>query len=112
MRQLFSLMFVSTISAGLVGCTPSTDVSDAPAPSVSQVSMNETVEAGCASCIFEMEGTEGCQLAVKIDGKPYLVSGADVDAHESGLCESAKQAVVTGTVEAGKFVATSFELQP
>ncbi len=70
------------------------------------------VEAGCASCIFDMQGVEGCTLAVKIDGKPYLVTGADVDAHGAGLCSSAKKAKVVGKIEGGKFVATSFELQP
>ncbi len=71
-----------------------------------------TVEAGCASCIFNMEGVRGCKLAVKIDGKPYLVTGADVDAHGAGLCSSAKKAKVVGKIEGDKFVATSFELQP
>ncbi len=71
-----------------------------------------TVEAGCGSCIFDMEGVKGCKLAVKIDGKPYLVTGADVDAHGAGLCSSAKKAKVVGEIEGDKFVATSFELQP
>ncbi len=71
-----------------------------------------TVEAGCATCIFNMEGVKGCKLAVKIDGKPYLVSGADVDAHGAGLCNSAKEAKVVGEIEGDKFVATSVELQP
>ena len=70
------------------------------------------VEAGCASCIFYMEGVRGCKLAVRIDGKPYLVTGADVDAHGAGLCSSAKKAKVVGKIEGDKFVATSFELQP
>ncbi len=70
------------------------------------------VEAGCASCIFDMQGVEGCTLAVRIDGKPYLVTGADVDAHGAGLCSSAKKAKVVGKIEGDKFVATSFELQP
>ena len=71
-----------------------------------------TVEAGCASCIFYMEGVRGCKLAVRIDGKPYLVTGADVDAHGAGLCSSAKKAKVVGKIEGDKFVATSFVLQP
>ena len=71
-----------------------------------------TVEAGCATCIFNMEGVKGCKLAVRIDGKPYLVTGADVDAHGEGLCRSAKEAKVVGQIEGDKFVATSFELQP
>ncbi len=71
-----------------------------------------TVEAGCASCIFYMGGVRGCKLAVKIDGKPYLVTGADVDAHGAGLCSSAKKAKVVGKIDGDKFVATSFELHP
>ncbi len=71
-----------------------------------------TVEAGCATCIFNMEGVRGCKLAVRIDGEPYLVTGADVDAHGAGLCSSAKEAKVVGQIEGDKFVATSFELQP
>ena len=42
--------------------------------------IDRTVEAGCGSCIFKMEGVQGCKLAVKFDGKAYLVSGANVDA--------------------------------
>ncbi len=70
------------------------------------------VEAGCAGCMFKMEGASGCELAVRIDGKPYLVTGAGVDAHGAGLCSSAKGAKVVGEIEGDKFVATSFELQP
>ena len=69
-----------------------------------------TVEAGCGSCIFKMPGVQGCKLAVKIDGKPYLVTGASVNAHEAGLCQAAKQATCSGEVKDDTFVATSFEL--
>jgi len=76
-----------------------------------------TVEAGCASCIFNMEGVSGCKLAVKIDGKAYLVTGTEIDDHgdahgPAGLCVTARKALVTGKVEGEKFVATSFELEP
>ncbi len=71
-----------------------------------------TVQAGCGSCIFHMPGVKGCKLAVKIDGKPYLVSGAAVDAHTSGLCSAEKQAEVRGKVQGEQFVATSFKLKP
>ena len=59
----------------------------------------------------------GCKLAVKIDGKPYLVTGTEIDDHgdahdPAGLCVIAREALVSGKVEGEKFVATSFELQP
>lgn len=72
---------------------------------------NQTVEAGCGGCIFSMKGATGCDLAVKIDGKPYWVQGANVDAHATGLCTAGKKAVVSGRVEGDKFIATDFKLQ-
>ncbi|MFH1418026.1 MAG: DUF6370 family protein [Planctomycetota bacterium] len=68
------------------------------------------VEAGCGMCIFKMAGVTGCKLAVKIDGKPYLVEGSDVNAHTSGLCGVSKKAVVSGKIKGNVFVATSFKL--
>ena len=48
--------------------------------------------------------------AVKIDGKSYMVTGADkVDAHQ--FCSGAKKALVTGKIEGDKFVASKFEVQ-
>jgi uncharacterized protein involved in copper resistance len=77
----------------------------------------KTVEAGCGMCIFKMEGVKKCELAVKIDGKPYLVEGSAMfdhgDAHaEGGMCKSARMAVVEGKIEGDKFKATKFELKP
>ncbi|MCZ6817169.1 MAG: DUF6370 family protein, partial [Planctomycetota bacterium] len=69
-----------------------------------------TLEAGCGSCIFNMPAVRGCKLAVKIDGKPYLVTGASVNAHQAGLCGAAKQAKCSGEVKDDMFVATKFQL--
>jgi hypothetical protein len=75
------------------------------------------VEASCGECKFGMEGT-GCVLAVKIDGKPYLVDGAqNIDAYgdahgETGMCNVIRKAEVSGEIKNGKFVATSFKLLP
>lgn len=72
---------------------------------------SRTVEAGCGMCVFHMPGVTGCQLAVKVDGKAYLVKGADdVNAHAEGLCSKAKLATTTGQVEGDVFVCTKFEL--
>lgn len=68
------------------------------------------VEAGCGSCIFGMPGVRGCKLAAKIDGKPYLVRGASVNAHNAGLCQGSKQVECSGEVKNNVFVATSFKL--
>ena len=78
---------------------------------------SQTVEAGCATCIYDMKDVEGCKLAVKIDGKAYLVSGKTMDdlgdAHAAdGLCNIARKAEVTGKLEGDRFVATKMALLP
>ena len=72
---------------------------------------SKRVEVGCASCIYEMPGVEGCKLAAKIDGKPMLVTGTEVNAHALGLCSGAKQGVLVGEVEGDEFVATKAEIE-
>ena len=75
------------------------------------------VEAGCATCLFDMQGVKGCKLAVRLEGKSFLVAGSDIDAHGDahavdGLCMAARQARVKGRVEGDTFVAESFVLLP
>jgi hypothetical protein len=74
-------------------------------------------EVGCGMCIFKMEAEKKCALAIKIDGKPYLVGGTAMldhgDAHsKEGMCNTARMAIVEGKVEGDKFMATKFELLP
>ena len=76
-----------------------------------------TVTAGCSTCIFDIPGAVGCELAVKIDGKAYLVAGSDIDDHgdahaADGLCNASSDAVVEGRIDGDRFVATSFKLWP
>ncbi len=71
-----------------------------------------TVETGCGHCTYHMDGVRSCRLAVKIDGKPYLVTGADVSVGKARLCGVTKKAEVTGTVKDDTLVATSFKLKP
>src|SRR5689334_6072103 len=59
------------------------------------------VEASCGECQLGMEG-DGCDLAVRIDGKAYFVSGAKMgdygDAHAAdGFCNAIRKARVTGS---------------
>jgi len=93
MRRLFPLLTVSTVFIVALGCQSGEDVPTPQGTSAAASTVNRIVEVGCAGCLFDMEGAEGCQLAVKVDGKTYLVSGVDIDTHEAGLCESTKQAV-------------------
>lgn len=82
------------------------------APSAARV-----LEAGCARCIFDMPGAKGCELAVKLDGRAYLVKGTSIDDHgdahaADGLCMKARSARTTGKLDGAHFVAERLELLP
>lgn len=82
----------------------------AATPGATGTLTDQLVEAGCGKCIYSMSGVKGCKLAVKIDGKSYLVTGADhINAHK--FCSAAKMATVSGKIEGDKFVSTKFEVQ-
>lgn len=69
----------------------------------------ETITVACGSCVFEMEGVEGCPLAAEIDGKHYLVRGAlpEHDSHEAdGICNMKRAAIVDGELR-GEFLVVS-----
>jgi len=69
------------------------------------------VEAGCAGCMYHMPEARGCQTAVKVDGKPYIVSGtANLDAMAVGLCDAVKNAKVVGFFKDGNVDAFSMKL--
>jgi len=85
---------------------------DEKAPAVAASGTAQTLEAACATCVYKMPGVKGCALAVQVEGKPMLVSGVPQPGHDSGLCEHAQQAEITGQVEGEKFVAASFHLKP
>jgi hypothetical protein len=74
----------------------------------------QIVETACGECQFGMKG-KSCDLAIRIDGKPYFVDGTTIDQHgdahaEDGFCNKIRKASVTGKVENGRFKATSFTL--
>ena len=76
----------------------------------------QVVEASCGECLFGMEG-DGCDLAVRIDGKSYYVDGTRIEDHddahgEHGMCNCVRHAKVSGEVKNERFVVTSFELLP
>ena len=81
-----------------------------------ETSKVQIVEASCGQCQFGMKG-KSCDLAVRIDGKPYFVEGTSIDAHgdahaKDGFCASIRKAEVIGTLKNNKFVVTYFKLLP
>jgi hypothetical protein len=79
---------------------------------------DRTVQVGCGMCRFHREGASpGCYWAADFDGKVVPVRGdalpADHDSHApDGMCNVTRDAVVSGTLHAGWFEATKFELAP
>lgn len=74
------------------------------------------VEAACGECLFGLKG-DGCDLAIRWNGRAYYVDGVALDslgdAHAAdGMCQVIRQARVTGRVAKGRFQAASFELIP
>ena len=76
----------------------------------------QIVEATCGQCQFDMKGN-GCDLAVRIDGKAYFVDGTTIDSHgdahaADGFCAKIRKAEVVGKIVNNRFKVTSFKLLP
>ena len=115
MTRFFVLLPFVTLA---IGCQnqAANEQSEQPSVATTQVVQAMVVEAACGECQFELEG-DGCDLAVRIDGKAYFVDGTELDDHgdahaDDGFCNAVRQARVQGSIENGRFVATSFELLP
>ncbi len=113
MTRFFVLLPFVTLAIGCQNQTANEQPQQPPV-AATQVVQGMVVEAACGECLFELEG-DGCDLAVRIDGKAYFVDGSELndhgDAHaDDGFCNAVRQARVQGRVENGRFVATSFEL--
>lgn len=72
---------------------------------------DQTVEVGCAQCVYHMSGVQACEMAAVVNGQPMLLTGVEVDLHEHGLCSGAAEAVVSGRVVDGELVATELEIK-
>jgi uncharacterized protein DUF6370 len=73
----------------------------------------QIVEASCGQCQFGMTEKRGCDLAVRIDGKPYFVDGSAIDKHgdahaANGFCNAIRKAQVSGEIVDNRFKATTF----
>jgi len=72
------------------------------------------VLASCGTCNFKMKA-EGCPLAIKMEGKYYLVDGTSIDEHgdahaDDGFCNAVKKAKVQGSIQGDRFKVTYFEI--
>jgi Family of unknown function (DUF6370) len=85
-------------------------------PASAKVVTKQVVDIACGECQFKMKGKD-CELAVKIDGKPYFVDGKGIDdfgdAHgEHGFCNAVSKAEVTGEIVNNRFKAKEIKLLP
>jgi len=77
---------------------------------------SKIVEISCGQCQIELSSQEGCDLAIRIDGRAYFVDGAHIDefgdAHDlnSGFCEVIRTAKISGKLIEGRFQAGSIKL--
>ena len=76
----------------------------------------QIVEASCGQCQFGLKG-KACDLAVRIDGKPYFVDGTHIDQHgdahaADGFCAAVRKAEVVGEIVDNRFKVTYFRLLP
>lgn len=108
----------------LIGGSPFMSACQGPASRESSPTVGERAaiepagggaEAGCAMCIYHMPGVNECVLAVKLDGRAYLVKGSSIDDHgdahaADGLCNTARDARVKGRVEGEQFLAEEFDV--
>ena len=74
----------------------------------------QIVETACGECQFKLSG-DGCDLAVRINGKAYFVDGTDIDSHgdahaKDGFCNAVRKAEVQGEIENDRYKVTYFKL--
>jgi len=113
-----SIRFLPALSCLLVLGACSVEVSTesnaaepTPVAAPEMPATSQVMQAGCYGCVFGMEGAEGCQLAVQIDGKPVLVEGVSVSMHPLGLCQEVKEVEIAGEMQGDVFAASAFSVR-
>lgn len=66
-----------------------------------------SAEAGCAKCSYKLTGAKGCETAVKVAGKVYMLKGVEVSAHAVGLCSAVRPIELAGKVDGADYLATT-----
>jgi hypothetical protein len=111
MKYLYSFILLIAIAFSSYAQTKSAkDAKPDPAKKI------RVVEASCGECQFGLEGAS-CDLAVRIEGKPYFVDGTAIDEHgdahaKDGFCKAVRKAEVQGEIVNNRFKATYFKLLP
>ncbi len=89
----------------MAGCAQTQNAGDAD---VAMTTLSDkSVEVGCATCIYGMDGVKGCALAAVVNDQPMLVEGVDVDLRGHDLCSASKTGIISGEVEGDKVMATT-----
>ena len=113
--NMMKILWIIPIGTALAlgACAQNTETTtDTGTTTTTLVSLDsETVEVGCAMCVYDMDGVSSCRLAAKVGDNPVLVSGVEVDLHDHGLCEACGTAVMSGHLDGDMLVATSVEMQ-
>ncbi len=111
MRILWIIPIGTALALG--ACAQDTETAkDTGATPTTLVSLSsETVEVGCGKCVYDIAGVTSCVLAAKIGDHAVLVTGAEVDLQDHGLCEATGTAVVSGRLDGDTFVATTVDMQ-
>ncbi|MFT5303666.1 MAG: hypothetical protein ACI87E_000019 [Mariniblastus sp.] len=127
MKTFFSLALLFCLSFSL-GCSSESETTnlskkEREAASTKPVATSTAIKftdqivgASCGQCQLGMDGN-GCDLAVRIDGKTYFVDGSSIDDHgdahgDDGLCNCIRQAKITGEIKGGRLVATTIQILP
>ncbi|MBS4042762.1 MAG: hypothetical protein KGZ59_02980 [Chitinophagaceae bacterium] len=74
----------------------------------------QVVETACGQCQLGLPG-KSCDLAVRINGKAYFVTGTSIDDHgdahaNDGFCNKIRKAEVQGEIKDEKFLVSYFKL--
>lgn len=109
MKQVVLVFIAAIISAGVFGQKTDSKVMT-PDPN----KKIQVVETACGECQFKLKG-DGCDLAVRIDGKAYFVDGTSIDDHgnahaKDGFCNAVRKAEVQGEIVNNRFKVTYFKL--
>ena len=105
---LFTCVFLFFTVAVFAQSQSSTSSKPDPTKSITYL------DASCGKCKFGLE-SNSCELAIRKDGKVYLVEGTSIndhgDAHaKNGLCNAVRIAAVQGEIIDNTFKAGYFKL--